>query len=868
MSRAGAVLDSPRTVPTGPTPRRQPGRAARWRRSWRVAFRVATREARRHRGRSLLVVALVALPLTALAAYDVLAHTADLSPDQMATRALGASDIRANVVSAGPIRQVGPSEWEPDPYPEATTDDVRPFLPAGARAIAYGGETPKLRFKAGDRVVTAGVHVLPLADPLTAGMAVVLDGAAARPGEVALSPGLRETLGLRIGDRVELPDQKRVVTVSGIVGMPGESDDRYAVGPEESFPGVGFERRWLVDLPAGTTPEEARRALNAKGVLVTTRDETTGESEDDDATESLVLAVVPATMALAEVVLLAGAAFAVGARRQRRDLGLFGAAGADRAQLRRIVLASGVLLGGAGGLLGAAAGTVLAALVRDPLDGYYRYLLGPLDVRPTDLVLLVVLAVGTALLSAALPARTAARQPVTDALAARSGIRRGRRWPVFLGLPVAVAGVVTTLVPGKLTTAGDFLVVAAGAEVAQIGLLLCIPALVGAAGALGRRLPLSSRLALRDAARNRGRTTPAVAAVTAAVATAVAAIVIGVGIDAAERRQYVPSWPSGTVEVTVTDNRITPDVVARVAAELPVAQTVVRSTPEEAGWSVARPGCLPSPQPSFGCGSPERPTQVVVGDASLLRLILGRTDARAEATLAAGGLVAFDAAVVDDGRSTLWWRDETGGHDARLPAVVVAIPEERRYSGRTEAAVAGPRAAERLGIRVEPTGYVLTTTRMPTDEEEARANTIFADAGITGGAYVERGYRNDGMVTALWFLLGAVALVTLGAVAVATALALAESQAYLETLHAVGAAPSVRRRLSGWQAATICLFGTALGTAAGLVPAVAVLRGGGGVPYDIVFPALAGIVLGLPALAWLGAALGTRSTRWVAYRPS
>ena len=48
---------------------------------------------------------------------------------------------------------------------------------------------------------------------------------------------------------------------------------------------------------------------------------------------------------LLEVVLLVGAAFAVAARRQVRDLGLLAANGGAAADVRRVLLAQGVVLG-------------------------------------------------------------------------------------------------------------------------------------------------------------------------------------------------------------------------------------------------------------------------------------------------------------------------------------------------------------------------------------------------------------------------------------------------------------------------------------------------------------------------------------------
>lgn len=825
-----------------------------------MALRMAARDARRHPARSALVVALIALPLTTMTAFDVLAHTGDLSAEQTAVRQLGTADLQASRISTGPITQTGPTTPARTDYPEAPSSDVRPVLPPGSRAVAVSGTAVDLTVRAGERAATVDAYVAPLGDPLTSGMFVLHEGTPAGPGQIGLSPALRDALGVSVGDQIDLPSLGRRVTVTAVVSLhraSETSDARHAVAPLESLPGLDADLEWLVDLPDATSPEDAKAALNANGALVTLREDTAA-GEQQEAGAALAVMVVPAVMILAEVVLLAGAAFAVSARRQRRTLGLFGAAGADRRQLRRVVLATGVVLGGVGGLIGVTLGVAVAAVARGPVDAALGYQLGTLDVHLLDLTVLVAIATGTALLAAALPARTAARQSVTDALAARAGTRRARRWPLFAGVPLAVAGVLVTLLPGQLDDDGDFAVVGVGAVIAQLGLLLCVPALMGAAGALGARMPLAARFALRDAARNRARTAPAVAAVTAVVATAVSMLVLAAGFDARARDEYVPSGPAGSVQLNSADGRLTPRLVEKVAATLPTTGQAVRYNTHIVG--LARADCPMSEDALVSC---PKPNQLLIADTATLRILLGRADAAAERHLIAGGVVAFDDAVVTGGRSTVWPIDADRGKSEQLPALTVELP--RRLLGDYNlAGVIAPQTAKRLGFDIEPMSYTLLTSRMPTEQEEARLQAILLDAGVQNDAGVERGHRSD-LTTLLAWALAGVALITLGSVAVATALALAENRADLDTLHTVGASPALRRQLAGWQAATICLLGAVLGIAAGLVPAAAVLRGGG-IPYATVLPVLAIIALGLPLLSWLGAALATRSTRYTAYR--
>ena len=79
-----------------------------------------------------------------------------------------------------------------------------------------------------------------------------------------------------------------------------------------------------------------------------------------DALRALALVALIVALGLLEVVLLAGTAFAVGARRQVRELGLVAASGGSPRDIRRIVLAQGLVLGALGAALGVALGFAVA----------------------------------------------------------------------------------------------------------------------------------------------------------------------------------------------------------------------------------------------------------------------------------------------------------------------------------------------------------------------------------------------------------------------------------------------------------------------------------------------------------------------------
>lgn len=107
---------------------------------WRAALRIARRDALRARGRSALIVAMIALPILSMSTIDVLARTGELDPDERITRQIGAADARIDLQPDMPIQQSpGSQGWSsPDPQQKAVdpTRDPRPFLPPGTRLLA------------------------------------------------------------------------------------------------------------------------------------------------------------------------------------------------------------------------------------------------------------------------------------------------------------------------------------------------------------------------------------------------------------------------------------------------------------------------------------------------------------------------------------------------------------------------------------------------------------------------------------------------------------------------------------------------------------------------------------------------------------
>ena len=905
----------------------------------RPALRIARRDVRRAPGRSLLVVLMVALPVSGAAFLDVVLRTTDVRGTEKIALQLGrTADARVLPQGSGnPVVQRPDDEYASSPtvagdapVEQLPPTDPRPLLPAGTRVIT--DRAGELAVRTADGLARAGFRELDVDDPMAEGLFTLVDGRAPRDTrEVAVSPALLETLGASVGDDLEVATSvERSLRIVGTVrptteaqgtdvavALPGtlldEVEDTVATG-------YVLPAALLVDTPSPVTWDQVLE-LNEVGVAVFSRavvEDPPPRSEvplyDDPAYQeqgvdgAVIIAVVLVVgLSVAEVALLAGAAFAVGMRRQSRALGLLAASGAHSRQVRAVVLGQGLVLGLVGGLVGVLSGTLAGvAAVRIAVTRFDRFLLSP-DLRPLELLALTLLGVGTGLLAAVLPARTAARQDVVAALSGRRGVVRTRRRYPVIGLVTAAVGAALALGGGAvalgLQRSGEggsrllglvAALILVGTVLTQLGLIVATPALLGGAARLGRFLPLAPRLALRDAARHRGRTAPAVAAVLAAVSGSVALTLFVAALSDKDERAYTPSMAPGQAFLRAGDAPGQPRAETLLAAlrrvappdrELPV--TSFRSTPcttsctsvtvvappeqrcplealsaagrevtaAEADAASADPRCN---RQGYGYSAPF--SGPVVGGYDEFVRLTGLTSQAARRALEGGGMVVFDRAQVASGRGAVEvvTYDPSSGRTSpprsvRLPATYVDPGGQGLVSGWLS-----PAAAAQVGVPTGLDGVVVEYDVPPDDDTEEAISAALVEQGDSGFFRVERGYRDEYGLGLLALLVGS-AVVTLGASAVATGLAQADGRADQATLAAVGAAPRLRRRLTAFQAATVAGLGAALGTVAGFVPTSAYLYADDQMRFVPPWLNLAVIAVVVPAVAALFAGLVTRS---------
>jgi putative ABC transport system permease protein len=847
--------------------------------AWRLPLRLARRDALRHRARSVLVLVMIALPVLAVTAADVLIQTSTVSGAESVDRRMGASEALVSVSD-------GVTDVKQPPDPDdccavtAGSGDGTDLAPTAEQvsSLLDGATLVELRhgeveFRTSKGQTPVDVTEVDLRNPVTRGLFDLTSGRwPQESGEVVVNEALLAK-GYRLGDTLELtddaaPDDPRIV---GIAESTTIRTYPAAAGPLGAFgvDDVGSSQ-WLVD--GGPVSWATMRQLNQIGATVASRvvikdpppasqwpPEVRPTTTDDATVAVLGLIVI---MALIEVVLLAGPAFAVSARKQQRSLALMAATGGTPKQSRRVIVASAIVLGSAAAVLGVFLGIGVARLLQPWLQSRADTWFGPFEIPWTHLVGVAGFGMLSALLAALVPAYLASRQDVVAVLAGRRGDKAPSLKSPLLGLVLLGVGIAGSAYGAVGQSSGEF-VIAFSAIPAVLGMILVVPVVLAGVARLSGRLPLVLRYAVRDANRHRTRTVPAVAAVAATVA-GVVALSIGLSSDEAEREAtYTPSVVDG-VGIVHDYGEDPPWSALRavVERELPSATvSELQGLQEKESWSeVFGPGgetVLETSGDALGANIMVSSGGLPVG----LRGVGAADVKRAETVLRGGGIVAFvspgrqvdgaTATVVQHRYDPDTGADE-GSQQAELPAAFVTLTEA--WNG--PAAVLSAAAARELGA--EPATVALSVEGTISEDQEQAVDEGLSAVAADSGMYVERGYQpDDSTVIAQIVLIVLGGVLMLGGTLTATFLALSDARPDLATLSAVGASPRTRRGVAAAYAVVVGLVGALLGAAVGLIPGIAVAwpltktTSGGGVPGEEVFTTV-GPFLDIPWLMILG----------------
>ncbi|MCR2828397.1 FtsX-like permease family protein, partial [Microbacterium sp. zg.Y909] len=387
-----------------------------------------------------------------------------------------------------------------------------------------------------------------------------------------VSPGALERLGAAIGDELVLTEPAASFTITGVMTQAEDADAAEVV----FLPATAATRalqtdvmatRWF--LPEWSPTADDVADLNHEGLIVLDRhlyaNPGAGAAPGlSDGAVWSIAAIVAAAAAFSGylVVLLAGAAFSVSARRQQRALAVAASVGAARGDVLRIVLLQGTVLGLVGGVIGAGMGIGLGILFLHLLDDGSAAAFWGLHLPWPALAGVVVFAVLVGTLAALMPARAATRGEVIAALrGARRPVRVRTDRPLWgslllvvgVGLTAASGTVLATVdpvvadgTPHPLWVAGTIGIIA-GPLLLQVGVILAGHWLLTLLARVLSRLGLAPRIASRDAAANPGRIVPAFAAIAAvAFLSSVALGGVAVVLGAAERGWFHQA-PLGSV---------------------------------------------------------------------------------------------------------------------------------------------------------------------------------------------------------------------------------------------------------------------------------------------------------------------------------
>ena len=401
----------------------------------------------------------------------------------------------------------------------------------------------------------------------------------ATASQVAVTSGVASDFNLRVGGSWTVDGVTR--TVTGIVQNPESLLDEFAL----VIPGQ-------VTNPDNVTvlfdaPGVSAASLTTNTMSVTTAQTVANTNEINPETISIAAAVLG--MLLIALVGIGG--FTVLAQRRLRAIGMLAAQGATGRHIRLVVRANGA----ATGIVGAIAGVVIGFLVwvayRPQAENSAHHVMGLFQLPWTVIGISVVLAIIATYFAASRPARTIAKVPVVAALAGRPPApKKTRHLAIPVGL-VFLAGAFL-LLGAAGATAGNgsgknngMLELAVGFIALAVAIVLLAPACLSVVAATGRRSPLAIRLALRDLARYRARSGPALAAISLSTLIAVIICVAsaarfgddldyaGPNLNSHQLIVYAPGNGDGRSAVpdnnpTAAQNAAAPQVARDIAAEL------------------------------------------------------------------------------------------------------------------------------------------------------------------------------------------------------------------------------------------------------------------------------------------------------------
>jgi putative ABC transport system permease protein len=689
-------------------------------------------------------------------------------------------------------------------------------------------------------------------------------------GQIAVTSGVAADFRLRIGSSWSVAGKTREVT--GIVANPQSLLEDFAL----VIPGqvAAPDNVTVLFNAPGRTADDLQKST---GLTVATAQTVANSNTINPETISVAAAVLG--MLLIALVGIGG--FTVMAQRRLRAIGMLAAQGATERQVRLVVWANGA----ATGVVGAVAGLVLGVLAwlayRPQAENSAHHLMGAFQLPWTVIGISMVLAVIATCFAASRPAKAIAKTPVVAALAGRPPVpRKTRRLAVPVGVGFLALAFLLLGAAGASGNGNGIGEVALGFVALAVAIVLLAPSLLTVAAAAGSRAPIAVRLALRDLARYRARSGPALAAISLSTLIAVIICVAGAArfgnvldyagpnLTSSQLIVYTAAGPYGAPygappsETGQPGGNASPaqaqQVAREIAADLGTSNMITLES-TSAGLTHAAPGrswsgpiyvATPQLLSAFGISQSQiKPgTDILtmrpgLSSVSLMQLTYGSAGPRGHGP----------------GRSGQW-PCPAGSCVASPPIQEISqLPSGTSAPNTviTEHAI----TTLRLQRSVQTAGWLITVPDGLTGAQITTARQLAAGAP---GMSVET--RNS--IPSLAQIIDAATIfglvLALGVLGLSVGLVRSEAARDLRTLAAAGASGTTRRTITAATAGALAFTGAVVGIIGGYLAAIGFFRSNSldglssltSIPVTNLLVILAGMPLAATALGWLLAGRG------------
>ena len=700
--------------------------------------------------------------------------------------------------------------------------------------------------------------------------------------QIAVTSGVASSFDLRIGSRWTVDGVSR--TVTGIVQNPESLLDEFAL----VIPGQ-------VTNPDNVTvlfdaPGVSAASLTTNTMSVTTAQTVANTNEINPETISIAAAVLGMLL----IALVGVGGFTVLAQRRLRAIGMLAAQGATGRHIRLVVRANGAATGIVGAIAGVVIGFLAWAAYRPQAENSAHHVMGLFQLPWTVIGISVALAIIATYFAASRPARTIAKVPVVAALAGRPPAPKKTR---HLAIPVGLVFLVGAflLLGAAGATSGSasgqnngMLELAVGFIALAVAIVLLAPACLSVVAAAGRRSPLAVRLALRDLARYRARSGPALAAISLSTLIAVIICVVsaarfgdaldwaGPNLDSHQLIVYAPGNTNGRSVVpdnnpTAAQNAAAPQVAKDIAAELgttsliALENTSVNLVHAANGRSWSGPIYVATPQllSAFGIKQSQiNPDADILtmrpglSTMSLMQLMYGNQPGGQQIGPGNGGP-----------NSPSQWPCPAGSCIANPPIQEISqLPSGTSAPNTvvTEHAITTLHLQNSIGVE----GWLIQVPNGLTATQVTNAQRTAAAAGM--GVETRNSIPSLAQIIDAATLFGIV--LAIGILGMSVGLVRSEAARDLRTLAATGAGGVTRRTITATTAGALAFIGAVVGIVGGYLAAIGFFRSNSldglssltSIPVTNLLVILVGMPLAATVLGWL---LAGRDPAGIARQP-